>query len=85
MPPKPITLSDRVRHLRQKANLTQFALAQLAGVRPEIVSRLETGKTRGALTSLSALARALGTTVEALIGKDPRPKPLKPKPTEPKK
>ncbi len=66
-----ITLADRARHLRIKLDLTQLELAKKSGVTPETISRLERGKSQGAVASLGAIARALGTTVDSLIGKAP--------------
>lgn len=37
-------LAERVHRLRDEAHITQFELAVEAGIRPEMVSRIENGK-----------------------------------------
>ena len=71
---KGVTLADRVRQLRKKKGLTQLELSQRAAVRPETISRIERGG-RGGLASLAKVARALDTTVDALIAVRLPPKP----------
>jgi transcriptional regulator with XRE-family HTH domain len=67
-----VKLGDRIRHARTKRKWTQLELARQAGVVPDVISRLETGRTQqGAMTTLASIARALGTTVDALVGTPP--------------
>lgn len=56
--------------LRRELDLDQKALAQRAGVAQSTVSRAESGGKLTADTAL-ALARALGVTVEMLLGDGP--------------
>ncbi len=60
------TVGDKVRAARVKKKMSQYELAQQAGVRPEVVSRIETGKSDGSLTSLHRIAPVLGLTLDEL-------------------
>jgi transcriptional regulator with XRE-family HTH domain len=66
----------RLRALREERGLSLEAVAQAADMDPSTLSRLETGKRRLAVDHLAPLARALGTTVDALLApereSDPR-------------
>jgi transcriptional regulator with XRE-family HTH domain len=64
---RPVTLGDRVYQARKLKKMTQLELARKADVTPEVISRLETGRSRGAMTSLSKIAKALDTTVDRLL------------------
>jgi transcriptional regulator with XRE-family HTH domain len=59
------TLGQRIRALRRERRISQTELARAAGITPQAVSDIETGKTQ-ATGYLSELARALGTTAEFL-------------------
>ena len=59
------TLGARIRSLRRLRRMTQTQVAQMAGITPQAVSDLETGKTQ-TTGYLSELARALDTTAEFL-------------------
>ncbi len=65
----------RLRALREERGLSLDAVAQAAGMDPSTVSRLETGKRRLAVDHLAPLARALGTTVDALLAPAPESDP----------
>jgi transcriptional regulator with XRE-family HTH domain len=66
----------RLRELREQAALSLEDVGKRAGMAASTVSRLESGKRRLTLDHLPPLARALGTTVDALLappeGGDPR-------------
>jgi transcriptional regulator with XRE-family HTH domain len=63
------TLGDRVAKERQKRGWTQQELAERAGVRYETINRIENGKhTEPRVYVAVALAKALGTTVDYLVG-----------------
>jgi transcriptional regulator with XRE-family HTH domain len=66
----------RLRALREERGLSLDAVARAAGMAPSTLSRLETGKRRLAVDHLAPVARALDTTVDALLapeqGADPR-------------
>lgn len=61
----------RLRELREERELSLEAVAQAAGMSPSTLSRLETGKRRLAVDHLAPLARALGTSVDALLAAPP--------------
>ena len=65
-----VTVADKVRAARKKKGLSQLELAAEAGVRPEVVSRIETGKSAGSLASLHKIAPLLDLTLDDLA---PRP------------
>ena len=56
-----------MRALREERGLSLDAVARAAGMAPSTLSRLETGKRRLAIDHLAPLARALGTSVDALV------------------
>ncbi|PGH46019.1 transcriptional regulator [Micromonospora sp. WMMA1996] len=63
------TIGDHVARLRRHATLTQEQLAERAGVSVETVRKLEQGERRSArMSTLHALARALGVATTALLG-----------------
>ena len=62
-------LSDRLKQLRVDAGLSQQALATAAGLSISLVAALEQGaKADPRLSTLRALAKALGVHVGELIG-----------------
>lgn len=62
-------LAERLHRLRDEAGLTQYELAKQAGIRPEVVSRIENGKvTDPSISTVIGLARVLGCTVGYLAG-----------------
>ncbi|HEY3493811.1 MAG TPA: helix-turn-helix transcriptional regulator [Polyangiaceae bacterium] len=63
-----VTVGDKLRKARLDKNLSQYDVAQAAGVRPEVVCRIETGKSRGALASLYKIAPVVGLTLDELVG-----------------
>ena len=65
----------RLRALREERGLSLEAVAHAAGMTPSTLSRLETGKRRLAVDHLAPLARALGTSVDALVAPAPRADP----------
>jgi len=64
-------IRGRLRALREERGLSLDAVARAAGMDASTVSRLETGKRRLAVDHLAPLARALGTTVDALLAPEP--------------
>ena len=64
-------LADRLRQLRRGKALTQHALAVQAGVSLTVVTFLETGRTTDPnVSSVRALARVLGCSLDTLVGTD---------------
>ena len=61
----------RLRALREERDLSLETVAQAAGMAPSTLSRLENGKRRLAVDHLGPLAKALGTSVDALLAPEP--------------
>lgn len=62
-------LGMRIKSLRERKGLNQSELARLCGITPATISRLESGDLKDIQTSTARrLARALGTSVDYLIG-----------------
>lgn len=61
---------ENLARARTRRRLTQENLAELAGVAVATVKAIETGRRKGRLSTLNALARALGTTTSALLEPD---------------
>lgn len=61
------SLGEVVRELRTKKNLSQEALAGLAGIHTNVVGRLERGSYNPTVLILAALAVKLGVSLEQLF------------------
>jgi transcriptional regulator with XRE-family HTH domain len=61
-------LGGRIAQLRKEQNLTQQQLADELGVSQQIVASYEVGRRRMPISTLPLMARALGVSVEALLG-----------------
>lgn len=73
-------IGDRLKELRKASGLTQQALATAAGLSMSLVIHLEAGRiTDPRASTLRALAKALGTTVDGLLadGVEEQPKKRK--------
>ena len=64
------TFRDRLRAARQKAGISQQRLADEVGQSYVTISRYESGESEPSVSHAIAIARALGTTVEAAFGDD---------------
>ena len=64
-------IRNRLRATREARGLSLEAVARAAAMSPSTLSRLETGKRRLAVDHLAPLARALGTSVDALLAPEP--------------
>ena len=60
-------MGKRLKQLRTEKKMSQAALAKRAGLAREYVNRLEAGQQDPSLTTISALAKALGVPVTALL------------------
>lgn len=58
----------RLRKIRERQNLTQTQLGALANLSPAAISQLESGERKPNFSTLVGLAKALGTTPDALLG-----------------
>ena len=63
-------LGARVRELRRNKGLRQTGLAELIGCSSEQISNIEKGKHAPGIWTIAAIALALGTTPDKLIGVD---------------
>lgn len=64
-----VNLSHRLATLRQARGISQSALAKRAGLTRAAVSHLEAGtRTRPMADTVARLARALGVSIEELLG-----------------
>ncbi|MDB5412185.1 MAG: hypothetical protein JWR10_520 [Rubritepida sp.] len=70
------TVGGRIKELRRAAGHTQKQVANLIGVTGAQFHRYETGATRVAASRLMAIAAALGTRPEALIGAMGKAQPM---------
>ena len=64
----PDNVGDAIRRYRRKRKLTQEALASVSGVTATTIARLETGRNVPRVSTLTAIAAALGVTVHELLG-----------------
>jgi transcriptional regulator with XRE-family HTH domain len=60
-------MGTRLKRLRVAKDMSQALLAKRAGLTREYVNKLEAGKQDPSLTTISALAKALGVPVTALL------------------
>ncbi|MCT9820837.1 helix-turn-helix domain-containing protein [Microbacterium sp. W1N] len=66
-----LTIGRRIRQLRTARGMTLDELAAAVGRAPSQLSMIETGKREPRLSMLQAIARALETTLDALLEADP--------------
>ncbi|HUU66517.1 MAG TPA: helix-turn-helix domain-containing protein [Methyloceanibacter sp.] len=62
-----VSIGRRVRHLRQRLQLTATELAAEAGLSPGMLSKIENGGTSPSLSTLRALARALNVPMTSFF------------------
>jgi len=62
-----VTIGDRLRQKRLALGKSQYEIAVAAGLRPEVISRLETNKSNASLVSLHKLAPILGFSIDELM------------------
>lgn len=67
------TLGKRIAELRREQGLTQAELGELLGLTQQQVGHFEVGRRRVPVSLLPALARAVGASVEDLLGEDRKP------------
>lgn len=61
----------RIEEICKEKNITYKQLAEKANMLPEAISRLAAGKTNPTLSTLSAIASALGVQVVDLFEREP--------------
>jgi transcriptional regulator with XRE-family HTH domain len=67
MSPTAKQMGTRIRRLRKARNLSQAALAKRARLTRVYITRLESGRQDPSLSTINALAKALGVPVTALL------------------
>jgi XRE family transcriptional regulator, regulator of sulfur utilization len=67
MAPTARQMGKRLREIRAAKHLSQAAIAKRAGLSREYVLRLEAGQQDPSLSTLTALAKALGVPVTKLL------------------
>ena len=60
-------LGQRIQHLRKEKKLTQEVLAEMVGIDPKNISKIEKGNNYPAAETLSAIAKALEVDVYELF------------------
>lgn len=65
---------NRLRELREARGLSQRKTAELAGVEPSTINRIEAGSRKISTEQAKRLAEIFGVSMEYLIGAEPRPK-----------
>jgi transcriptional regulator with XRE-family HTH domain len=63
-----VALGGRIAALRKEAGLTQTQLGEALGISQQHMASFEAGRRRVPVSALSLLGRALGVTVEDLLG-----------------
>jgi transcriptional regulator with XRE-family HTH domain len=66
-------LGDRIATLRNERGLTQVQLAEILGYSQQQVLSFEKGRRRVPVSALPTLSKALGVSVEELLGTESRP------------
>lgn len=69
---------NALREARRAVSMTQAQVASAAGVSQSFVAHMEAGRRRPAIDVGVRIARALGTTVDALFGALPTDEPVRP-------
>ena len=65
-----MTISERIRLIRQQKNISQNELAKSAGINARSLSRYELGSSIPPANALKAIADALGVSADALLSDD---------------
>jgi transcriptional regulator with XRE-family HTH domain len=61
-------LGQQISALRQEAGLTQAQLAEMLNLKQQVIASYEVGRRRLPISLLPALSKALGVSVEDLLG-----------------
>jgi len=73
-------LGTRIARFRQECGLTQVQLAESLGVSQQTITSVEKGRRRVSVSQLLPLSKALGLSVEALLGQQKAAKKRGPTP-----
>lgn len=63
-----VAFGERLANLRKAQGLTQVQLADMLGVSQQAITAYESGQRRVPISALPALADALGTSIEDVLG-----------------
>ena len=66
-------LGTRIAQRRKAEELTQAELGELISVTQQQIASFETGRRRMPISTLPLLAKALGVSIEELVGEQPKP------------
>ena len=66
-------VGPRLRQLREQKAMSAREVAELAGVSPAYLSRLENGRVSPTVATLARLVAAMGETMATLFQEPPRP------------
>ena len=72
------TYQERIRDIREDADLTQTEVAKELGIRQTVYSRYERGENLMPITHLVTLAKFYGTSADYLLGLTDNPSPIPP-------
>lgn len=72
-----VAFGERMAALRKAQGVTQVQLAETLGVSQQAITAYESGQRRVPISALPALAEALGTTIEGVIGLNAKRSPSK--------
>ena len=75
--------ATRLEELRQRAELTVYALAKQSGVSKQAIAKLESGANAPAWETVLKLAKALGVEVTEFVSPDPAVTPAPEEPDQP--
>lgn len=64
---KSLEIGKRIKNYRLKAGLSQAGLAEIAGIQPNTLARLERGEHRISNTTIEKLAKALNVTATDIL------------------
>lgn len=62
-----VSLGKRIKHIREKAKMSQLELADKSGLSRSFVGRMELGAYNASLDSVVAVANALEVSIEELL------------------
>jgi transcriptional regulator with XRE-family HTH domain len=73
-------IGDRLKELRKAKGLTQLQLSQASGLSLSIITQIEQGLTADPrLSTLRGFGKALGVSLDALVGEEEETPPKQPK------
>ncbi len=83
--PKQQTFAERLRAVREAADISQYRLSQLTGLSKQTISSLELGQYKPSWDTVQLIAAALGVSCEEFTVPQQLPPPAPPKRGRPRK